>query len=84
DGTVEYRDLRVIADQRGRRVVLSRSSELAIIDADGRERAVHRLPYGAYVMFDDGANVAKGDRIAEWDPFTMPVITENPGVVKYQ
>ncbi|MGZ2853528.1 hypothetical protein, partial [Pseudomonas aeruginosa] len=35
-------------------------------------------------MFDDGANVAKGDRIAEWDPFTMPVITENPGVVKYQ
>ncbi|MFX7849415.1 hypothetical protein ABTK11_20125, partial [Acinetobacter baumannii] len=70
DGTVEYRDLRVIADQRGRRVVLSRSGELAIIDADGRERAVHRIPYGAYVMFDDGAKVAKGDRIAEWDPFT--------------
>ncbi|MBX9795740.1 MAG: DNA-directed RNA polymerase subunit beta', partial [Sphingomonas sp.] len=84
DGTIEYRDLRIIVDQRGRRVVLSRSGELAIIDAEGRERAVHRLPYGAYVMFDDGASVAKGDRLAEWDPFTMPVITENPGVVKYQ
>ena len=84
DGTIEYRDLRIIRDQRGRRVVLSRSGELAIIDIEGRERAVHRIPYGAYVAFDDGAVVNKGDRLAEWDPFTMPVITENPGVVKYQ
>jgi DNA-directed RNA polymerase subunit beta' len=50
---------------------------------DGRERAVHRIPYGAYVMFDDGHIVEKGDRMAEWDPFTMPVITETGGVVKY-
>ncbi|MES1985660.1 MAG: DNA-directed RNA polymerase subunit beta', partial [Pseudomonadota bacterium] len=83
DGTMEYRDLRIIMDQRGRRVVLSRSGELAIVDMDGRERAVHRIPYGAYVMFDDGHIVSKGDRMAEWDPFTMPVITENPGIVKY-
>ena len=84
DGTMEYRDLRTITDQRGRRVVLSRSGEIAIVDMDGRERAVHRIPYGAYVLFDDGHIVEKGDRLAEWDPFTMPVITENPGVVKYQ
>ena len=83
DGTMEYRDLRIISDQRGRRVVLSRSGEIAIVDMDGRERAVHRIPYGAYVLFDDKHIVAKGDRLAEWDPFTMPVITENPGVVKY-
>ncbi|MBY8828788.1 DNA-directed RNA polymerase subunit beta' [Hephaestia mangrovi] len=84
DGTVEFRDMRVIEDQRGRRVVLSRSAELAILDDEGRERAVHRIPYGAYVMFDDGHIVSKGDRMAEWDPFTAPVITENPGIVKYQ
>ncbi|MCJ8156762.1 DNA-directed RNA polymerase subunit beta' [Sphingomonas sp. LaA6.9] len=84
DGSVEYRDLRVIVDKRDRRVVLARSGELAIIDSEGRERAVHRIPYGAYVLVDDKAKVTKGDRLAEWDPFTMPVITENPGVVKYQ
>lgn len=84
DGKVEFRDLRVIEDQRGRRVVLSRSGELAIVDMDGRELAVHRIPYGAYVMFDDGHVVSKGDRMAEWDPFTMPVITETGGTVKYQ
>jgi DNA-directed RNA polymerase subunit beta' len=83
DGRMEYRDLRVIVDQRGRRVSLSRQGELAIVDMDGRERAVHRIPYGAYLLFDDGHIVSKGDRMAEWDPFTMPVITENPGVVKY-
>lgn len=84
DGTVEFRDLRLIEDQRGRRVTLSRSGEIAILDMDGRELSTHRIPYGAYVLFDDGHMVTKGDRMAEWDPFTMPVITENPGVVKYQ
>src|SRR3546814_5318713 len=59
DGSVEYRDLRVIVDKRNRRVVLARSGELAIIDSEGRERAVHRLPYGAYVLVEDGAKVSK-------------------------
>ena len=84
DGKVEFRDLRIIVDQRGRRVVLSRSGEMAIVDMDGREKAVHRIPYGAYVMFDDGHIVTQGDRMAEWDPFTAPVITETGGTVKYQ
>ena len=84
DGSVEYRDLRIIVDKRDRRVVLARSGELAILDSEGRERAVHRIPYGAYVLIEDKAKVTKGERLAEWDPFTMPVITENPGIVKYQ
>jgi len=83
DGTLELRDMPTITDSRGRRLSLARNGELAIIDAEGRERAVHRLPYGATVLFADGAKVSQGDRIAEWDPFTMPVITEKPGVVKY-
>jgi len=84
DGILEYRELRTIKDRNNRIVSLSRQGEIAIIDPEGRERAVHRLPYGAYVLFADKAPVAKGARIAEWDPFTMPVITENPGIVKYQ
>jgi DNA-directed RNA polymerase subunit beta' len=83
DGVLEYRELRTIKDKQGRTVSLSRQGEIAIVDSEGRERAVHRLPYGAYVLAADGGKVAKGTRIAEWDPFTMPVITENPGVVKY-
>ncbi|MBN9787186.1 DNA-directed RNA polymerase subunit beta' [Pseudonocardia sp. TMWB2A] len=84
NGTVEYRDLLTITDSRKRKLVLSRSGEVAIIDAEGREREVYRLPYGATVLVNDGDKIVQGDRLAEWDPFTMPVITEKPGVVKYQ
>jgi len=84
DGTIEYRDMPTIVDQRGRRLALARSGEVAIIDSEGRERASHKLPYGAHILFKDGDKVKKGDRIAEWDPFTMPLITEKQGVVKYQ
>ncbi len=84
DGTIEYRDMATIVDQRGRRLALARSGEVAIIDSEGRERASHKLPYGAHILHKDGAKVKKGDRVAEWDPFTMPLITEKQGVVKYQ
>ncbi|WNO53148.1 DNA-directed RNA polymerase subunit beta' [Stakelama saccharophila] len=84
DGKIEYRDLRIIEDSRGRKVCISRSGELAILDTEGRERAVHRIPYGATLIFNDGHVVEKGDRMAEWDPFTAPVITETGGTVKFQ
>ena len=51
---------------------------------DGRERASHRLPYGATLLYADGHIVSAGDRLAEWDPSFMPVITEKAGVVRYQ
>jgi DNA-directed RNA polymerase subunit beta' len=84
DGTIELRDLPTIMDPRGRRIAMSRSGELAIVDMDGRERSTHRIPYGAHLLADNGHIVSKGDRIAEWDPFMMPVITEKGGTVKFQ
>ncbi|MPT47227.1 MAG: DNA-directed RNA polymerase subunit beta' [Sphingobium sp.] len=84
DGRVELRDMPTIVDKNGRRLSLARNGELAIIDHEGRERAVHRLPYGSTILFADGDEVKLGDRIAEWDPYTLPVITEKPGIVKYQ
>ncbi|MBK8376131.1 DNA-directed RNA polymerase subunit beta' [Sphingorhabdus sp.] len=84
DGVVSYRDLPTIVDKRGRRIAMARSGELVITDKEGREMEYHRLPYGATLMFGEGAKVKSGDRLAEWDPFTMPVITEKPGIVKFQ
>ena len=84
DGTVEYRDMPTITDKRGRRLSLARSGEMAVIDNEGRERAIHRVPYGTVLMFEHGAKVKEGDRLAEWDPFTLPIITEQSGVVRYQ
>ncbi|WP_338446573.1 DNA-directed RNA polymerase subunit beta' [Pelagerythrobacter marensis] len=84
DGKVVYRDMPTIADKKGRILSLARNGELAVIDAEGREREIHKVPYGTVLMFEDGAKVKEGDRLAEWDPFTLPIITEQSGVVRYQ
>jgi DNA-directed RNA polymerase subunit beta' len=83
-GTVSLRNAITVTDSRGRTIIMARNVELKIIDADGRERASHRIPYGASLRIADGAAVEKGERLAEWDPYTRPIITEKAGVVKYQ
>ncbi|MFM2302149.1 MAG: DNA-directed polymerase subunit beta, partial [Pseudomonadota bacterium] len=84
DGSVNYRDIPTIVDKRGRRLSLARNGEIVVLDSEGRERAIHRVPYGTHLIHADGAIINEGDRLAEWDPFTLPVITEKPGIVKYQ
>ena len=84
DGKVVYRDMPTIVDKKGRILSLARNGELAVIDAEGREREIHKVPYGTVLMHKDGGKVKEGDRLAEWDPFSLPIITEQSGVVKYQ
>ncbi|TIX49460.1 DNA-directed RNA polymerase subunit beta' [Alteraurantiacibacter aquimixticola] len=84
DGKVVYRDMPTIVDKKGRILSLARNGEMVVVDAEGRERAIHRVPYGTVLMNKDGAKVKEGDRLAEWDPFTLPIITEQSGVVRYQ
>src|SRR5688500_5199398 len=84
DGTVEYRDVPTIVDKRGRRLSLARNGEIAVLDGEGRERALHRVPYGTHLLHDNNARVKQGDRLAEWDPFTTPVITDKAGVIRFQ
>jgi DNA-directed RNA polymerase subunit beta' len=47
------------------------------------EKAVHRIPYGAKLLVDTGSTVKPGDKMAEWDPYTLPIITEKDGVAQY-
>ena len=44
----------------------------------------HRIPYGARLLVDDGGQVNKGDQLAEWDPYTIPIITEKDGIANYR
>ena len=84
DGTVQLRNMSTIRDSRGRNISMARNGELVLLDSDGRERSIHRIAYGTSLMHLDGAIVSKGDRLADWDPYTLPVITEKSGKVKYQ
>jgi DNA-directed RNA polymerase subunit beta' len=83
DATVSVKNRNVVINTEGVPVVMGRNLEIVLNDSAGRERARHRVPYGAKLLVDDAAEVAKGQKLAEWDPYTLPIITEKEGVVNY-
>ena len=82
DGKVRIDNRNVIEDSKGRKVVMSRNMEVVVVDSEGREKAKHRLAYGSHLFKDDGAMVVKGEKLAEWDAYTIPIITEQTGTVR--
>ncbi|HEX2448284.1 MAG TPA: DNA-directed RNA polymerase subunit beta', partial [Methyloceanibacter sp.] len=84
DGTVKIKQRNVVKDSQGRLMVMGRNTAIVILDEDGTERALHRLPYGTHLRVDDGVKVKRGDRLAEWDPYTRPVLTEIDGTVDFE
>jgi len=83
DGTVEVKNRNVVVNSQGAPIVMSRNTEIVLSDESGRERARHRVPYGATLLADSGAEVTKGQKLATWDPYTMPIITEKDGIAHY-
>jgi DNA-directed RNA polymerase subunit beta' len=82
-GTVRLVGAKVAQRRGGELVAVSRSGELAIQDASGRERERYKLPYGAVIRVVDGEKVAPGTVVASWDPHTHPIITEVEGRVAF-
>jgi DNA-directed RNA polymerase subunit beta' len=78
-GTMQLTNSNLVVDSKQRRVVLGRTTELVLHDETGREKARHRLPYGARLLIGPDGSVEKGQRLVEWDPHTLPIITEASG-----
>ena len=83
DGKIKLDKTSLVKTEDGSEIVLSRSSELLILDTQGREKARYRLQYGAKLLKKDGENVTGGEILAEWDPYTIPIITEKEGTAHY-
>jgi DNA-directed RNA polymerase subunit beta' len=83
DGKIKLDNTSLVTTEDGSEVVMSRSSELLILDTQGREKARYRLQYGAKLLKKDGEEVKGGDNLAEWDPYTIPIITEKEGTAHY-
>ena len=82
-GTVKLQDISLVRGADGKPIVMSRSAELTIVNEQDAERARYRLPYGGKLFFEDGDAVNPGDILIEWDPYTIPIITELEGVANY-
>lgn len=83
-GKIRYVDASLVEAPRGL-VVMGRKAEIVIFDPkDGRERERHPLVYGAVVKHSEGTSVKTGDLLAEWDPFSVPVLTEVGGIAEWR
>jgi DNA-directed RNA polymerase subunit beta' len=82
-GTVEIRHENTVTNSEGVEIVMGRNLEIVLKDAKDNEKAAHRVPYGARLLTKTGAKVKAGDKMAEWDPYTIPIITEKDGVAHY-
>jgi len=82
-GRIEFRNPNVLENAAGELVVLGRNMQIAIIDENGIERAAHKLSYGSKLFVRDGAQVKRGDKLYEWDPYTLPIIADRAGRAKF-
>jgi len=81
-GTARLLNIKLV-ERETDQVAVSRSGELAVADANGRERERYKIPYGAIITIKDGDAVAAGQVVAKWDPHTHPIITEVAGTVAF-
>ena len=74
----------VVQNSEGEWIAMGRSIVVAVVDPDGTERAVHRIQNGARMRVEDGQDIKRGTRIAEWDPYTRPILTEAEGTIGFE
>ena len=83
DGRVKFINLKTVKNREGNLIVMNRNGEVAIVDESGRERRRYSVIYGAKLRMKDGQKVKEGEMLAEWDPYSIPVLTEVSGRVKF-
>jgi len=89
DGIAEIDELRTVervnADGTKANVVIGRSTEVRIVDANtGITLTTGNIPYGSQLYIKPSAKVKKGDMICDWDPYNAVIVSEFAGTVEYE
>jgi DNA-directed RNA polymerase subunit beta' len=84
EGVIRLVNRNTVKSAQGDLIAMSRNMQVLIVDADGKERQSFKLPFGAKLKVDEGASVKRGDRVADWDPYSTPIITEVGGRVRFE
>jgi len=83
EGYVRLHNVKVIINREGVPVVMNRNGEIAVVDEAGREREKYPVIYGAKLKCKENDYVKEGDVLAEWDPYTTPILSEVSGRIKF-
>ncbi|MEL6202839.1 MAG: DNA-directed RNA polymerase subunit beta' [Pseudomonadota bacterium] len=84
DGEVKIKNRNVVRNSEGNMIAMGRNMSILIMDEKGEERASHKVTYGSKLMVDDGDKIKRGQRLAEWDPYTRPLMTEVEGKALFE
>ena len=84
DGIVKYTNIISAKDSSGNLINMSRNSSLSVLDDQNKERAKHRLPFGCKLKFENNKKINASDVLAEWDPFTLPIVAQTNGHIVFQ
>lgn len=84
DGTLKFEGVQAVENRNKNLTVMNRNGEVVIIDSSGRERDRMKLVYGSILRFKEGDEVKKGDVMAEWDPYSNPIVADLTGFVQFQ
>ena len=83
NGSVRLHNIKVVKQESGNLVAVSRSGEIGVVDESGREKERYKVPYGAIISTAEGDAVEGGQIVATWDPYTHPIITEVDGKAQF-
>jgi DNA-directed RNA polymerase subunit beta' len=83
EGKARFININCVTNMEGHHIVMNRNGELAIVDETGRERERYGIVYGAKIKVSPDQPVKPGETLAEWDPYTMPILTEVSGKIKF-
>ena len=82
DGMVKSDNFKFITDESGNKILLTRNAKIKIC-LDDEEKFSLNIPFGSRIFFEDGENVKANQLLADWDPYTLPIIAEKDGIIKY-
>jgi DNA-directed RNA polymerase subunit beta' len=82
-GRIKFQGIVAVQNREKHLVAMNRNGYLILLDENLREREKYQIPYGAVLMVADGEKVKEGTRLAEWDPYNIPILTEVDGEIKF-
>ena len=82
-GVLKFTNSNFIVDSAGNKISMSRGCRVRVVGPKGEEKAEYKIPYGATLLAYEGKKVESKEKLVEWDPFNIPIITEKSGKVVF-
>ncbi len=82
-GVIQYKNIHSVRNDAGYHIVMNRNGEISVLDDQGVDRERFPVPYGAELKVADGDRVDPGTVVADWDAFSIPIVAEIGGRIKY-